>query len=92
MTMTSLLYSDEAVCREGVTMKPIRYLVLIILIACCALIVAGQAPQTDADLRKAAQDGDMQAVKDLLDKGANVNAKDDTGKTVLHWVAPARQS
>ena len=73
-------------------MKPIRYLVLIILIACCALIVAGQAPQTDADLRRAAQDGDMQAVKDLLDKGANVNAKDDTGKTVLHWVAPARDN
>ena len=73
-------------------MKPIRYLTSILLIACGALLVAGQDPQTDAALRKAAQDGDMQAVKDLLDKGANVNAKDDTGKTVLHWVAPARDN
>ena len=65
---------------------------MIILIACSGLIVAGQDPQADAALRKAAQDGDMQAVKDLLARGADVNAKDETGKTALLWVAPARDN
>lgn len=65
---------------------------LIVFIMCSALIVAGQDAQMDADLRKAAQDGDMPAVKDLLSKGARVNAKDETGQTALHWVAPARDN
>jgi uncharacterized protein len=73
-------------------MNPGRYLCLIILIACSALIVAGQDPLADAALRRAAQDGDMPVVKDSLSKGANVNAKDETGKTALLWVAPARDN
>ena len=77
-------------------MKALRFLLLIALITCPALIVAGQNPdnasQTDAALRKAAQDGDIQAVEDLLAKGANVNAKDDKGRTALLWVAPARDN
>jgi ankyrin repeat protein len=73
-------------------MKSVRYVYLILLIACSVLIVAAQDPHPDAALRKAAQDGNMQSVQDLLEKGANVNAKDETGKTVLHWVAPARDN
>src|SRR6266404_4377663 len=64
-------------------MKPVNYLCLIILFACLAPFVAGQDPQTDAALRKAAQDGDLQTVKDLLAKGADVNAKDNDGETAL---------
>ena len=71
---------------------PVYGLCLIILFACFAPFVAGQDPQTDAALRKAAQDGDIQTVKDLLAKGAYVNAKDDTGKTALLWVAPAHDN
>jgi ankyrin repeat protein len=73
-------------------MKTGSFLGLIILIACSALTVAGQDAQAEAALRKAAQDGDIQTVKDLLAKGANVNAKDETGKTALLWVAPARDN
>ena len=66
------------------------------LILCSAVVVARQNPQsaplTDAALRKAAQDGDMPTVKDLLAKGANVNAKDESGQTALLWVAPARDN
>src|SRR5712671_703287 len=68
-------------------MKALRFLLLIALVTCPALIVAGQNPdnasQTDAALRKAAQDGDIQAVEDLLAKGADVNAKDNAGETAL---------
>jgi len=73
-------------------MKPMRYLFLVLLIFSSALIVAGQNSATDTALRKAAQDGELTAVKELLDKGANVNSKDDTGKTALLWVAPARDN
>ena len=73
-------------------MKTGSFLCLIILIACFALGVSGQDAQAEAALRKAAQDGDIQTVKDLLGKGANVNAKDQTGKTALLWVAPARDN
>lgn len=73
-------------------MKPTRYVLLILFILSSTLIVAAQNSATDTALRKAAQDGDMTAVKELLDKGANVNSKDDTGKTALLWVAPARDN
>jgi ankyrin repeat protein len=73
-------------------MKPRRYLTLILLITCSALIVVGQEPQSEAALRKAAQDGDMKTVNVLAARGVNVNAKDDTGKTALLWVAPARDN
>ena len=73
-------------------MKPLRYICLILLIACSALIAGGQNPQSEAALRKAAQDGEMQTVNVLVAKGVNVNAKDDTGKTALLWVAPARDN
>ncbi len=73
-------------------MKPQRCLTLILIIACSALIVLGQDPQSEAAFRKAAQDGDMKTVNVLAAKGVNVNAKDETGKTALLWVAPARDN
>ncbi|WP_341810741.1 ankyrin repeat domain-containing protein [Wolbachia endosymbiont (group A) of Campoletis raptor] len=38
-------------------------------------------------LHLAAKLGNLEAVQDLLGKGANVNAQNDTGKTPLHWAA-----
>jgi ankyrin repeat protein len=77
-------------------MKPRYYLFLILLILGLPVIVASQNQQSpqqaDAALRKAAQDGDLPTVKDLLAKGANVNAKDESGQTALLWVAPARDN
>lgn len=57
-----------------------------------ALVAVGWDAQTDAAFRKAAQDGDLVAVQDLLAKGAIVDGKDATGKTALLWVAPARDN
>ena len=73
-------------------MNPVRCLCLILLVVSSALVGAGQDSATDAAWRKAAQDGDLPAVKDLLSKGANVNGRDETGKTALLWVAPARDN
>ena len=73
-------------------MKPIRYLLLILIVFGLALIASAQNPSPDAALRKAAQDGEMTAVKELLEKGANVNARDEAGRTALLWVAPAKDN
>ncbi|HZL96724.1 MAG TPA: ankyrin repeat domain-containing protein, partial [Vicinamibacterales bacterium] len=45
---------------------------------------AGQAP---APVAQAAQARDAAAVKDLLKKGADVNASQGDGMTALHWAA-----
>lgn len=42
---------------------------------------------TDAALFQAIEKRDIQAVKDLLDQGVNVNARDDEGRTPLMYVA-----
>ena len=34
---------------------------------------------------KAAEKGDLKAVKRLLEKGTNIKAKDELGRTPLHW-------
>jgi|GEM_PF-3466116 len=73
-------------------MSLLRYLTIVLLITCSALIAFGQDPQSEAALRKAAQDGDLKTVNVLAAKGVNVNAKDETGKTALLWVAPARDN
>ena len=41
----------------------------------------------DTPLHKAAKDGDVSEVKELLAKGAEVNAKGKDGETPLHWAA-----
>ncbi|MDX6446974.1 MAG: Notch 1 [Blastocatellia bacterium] len=69
-----------------------RYLITMLIVCGATIIAAGQVSPTDAALRQAAQDGQMTAVKELLAKGANVNARDEAGRTPLLWVAPARDN
>jgi ankyrin repeat protein len=73
-------------------MRLLHCISLILLIAWWAPITGGQNPQGDVDLRKAAQDGDVKAVNDLIRLSADVNARDKKGRTALHWAAPARDN
>jgi hypothetical protein len=41
----------------------------------------------DEELFEAVMDGDTARVRELLRKGANVNARDENGTTPLHWAA-----
>jgi uncharacterized protein len=43
--------------------------------------------EVDADLIAAARTGSTELVQTLVEKGANVNAKDDMGRTALMWAA-----
>ncbi|HVS35085.1 MAG TPA: ankyrin repeat domain-containing protein [Gemmataceae bacterium] len=58
---------------------------LLLLFACLPLIAP--AAQPDDDLIAAAKQGDADAVKTLLDGGADVNAKNPYGATALHFAA-----
>jgi len=46
---------------------------------------AAKAP--DISILKAAQDGNIEAVKQAIADGADVNAKNTSGMTPLHWAA-----
>ncbi|MDC0065778.1 ankyrin repeat domain-containing protein [Verrucomicrobia bacterium] len=50
------------------------------------LVVGCGNPEADRALLKAADDGNIKAVKQYLDDGADVNAKDTTDETPLHYV------
>lgn len=69
-----------------------RHLILILIVLATTLVASAQKSSPDAALRQAAQDGQMTVVKDLIDKGADVNARDEAGRTALLWVAPARDN
>lgn len=73
-------------------MNPYRLVFLSIVVIVPAMIIAGQAPDLNARLRQAAQDGDLATVKELLARGADVNAKDKDDQTAVLWVAPARDN
>ncbi|MFT4327814.1 MAG: ankyrin repeat domain-containing protein [Wolbachia pipientis] len=51
--------------------------------------IVGFLKQTELDkkLLAAAQDGDFNKVKDLVNQGANINAKERDGNTCLHYVS-----
>lgn len=42
-----------------------------------------------AEVNACARDGDSAALRDLLDRGADVNGTDSAGWAPLHWVAAA---
>ena len=41
----------------------------------------------DISIHEAAEEGDLEAIKQHLAAGTNVNAKDESGRTTLHWVS-----
>src|SRR5215472_10948154 len=75
-------------------MRPQRFAshiqVLAFLLALCFRTAAHG--DNDSDLRDAAKRGDVDAVKSLLGKGANINSKDADGRTALleasYWGQP----
>ena len=57
-----------------------------------AVALAAPAPErnsalSDSPITEAARRGDAQAVRSLLDRGADVNAAQGDGMTALHWAA-----
>ena len=61
---------------------------LLITIAALVLVGCGGPPK---DIREAARQGNIEAVKQYLADGVDVNAKDDWGKTPLHSTAEMRR-
>jgi len=54
------------------------------------LLLAGcerKGRSKNAELQRAARGGDLQEVQALITRGASVNAKDDRGRTALHWAS-----
>ena len=57
-----------------------------LLITIAALVLVGCGPSVP-DIHKAAIIGDIEAVKQYLDAGGDVNAKDEATTTPLYWAA-----
>ena len=58
----------------------IRTIVVVLLVGC-----GPSAP--DITIHDAAEEGNVEAVKQAIADGADVNAKGDIGRTPLHWAA-----
>jgi ankyrin repeat protein len=59
------------------------------LVLTALLCYGGQDDRSQAfkAIHEAAKKADLKEVKRLLERGADVNAKDDSGITPLHWAA-----
>jgi ankyrin repeat protein len=71
-------------------MKQIHSLLLKLSVLCIAAAVFVNSPAYAAEadqLYKAAQNGDIQTVKGLLDKGVSVNTKSSTGSYAINAAA-----
>jgi outer membrane protein assembly factor BamB len=67
-----------------------RTLVTVAVLSVCLGLTAADKQQTDRDaLWAAVRNGDAKAVKAALDKGADVNAKNEIGVTAL-WIAAGK--
>jgi ankyrin repeat protein len=53
----------------------------------CLLGLLGAAPQAEAPVADAAMRGDVETVRALVKRGADVNAAQGDGMTALHWAA-----
>ena len=68
-------------------MKRIIGCLILILLSCLVLVPIAFAGQLENDLIIEAINGKANAVRTLIDKGADVNAKDDDGETALMLAA-----
>ena len=69
-----------------------RHVVLLIalpVLASTATVANGQAEERDS-LWAAVRNGDAKKAKELIDKGTNVNAKNEMGVTAL-WIAATKR-
>jgi len=60
---------------------------ILTTIAAVVLVGCGPPEPPDISIHQAADQGNIEAVKQHLDAGANVNAKDEVGWTLLHTAA-----
>ena len=83
----------ESLYREGTNMRiSTRRLHgwsigLLVLVATLGASAAAGASAVDAQLIQAVKNGDATAVRALLGRGADVNARQGDGATALHWAA-----
>jgi ankyrin repeat protein len=69
---------------EEAMKKVLKAVILLVMALSLSLLAAGQAASSvDAQLLEAARIGDTAAVQQLLQKGANIEAKDKYGRTPL---------
>jgi outer membrane protein assembly factor BamB len=66
-----------------------RTLILVAVLSLCLGLTAADKPSDRDALWAAVRNGDAKAVKDALDKGADVNAKNEIGVTAL-WIAASK--
>jgi cytohesin len=64
---------------------------ILITIAAVVLVGCGESQPTakapDISIHEAAEEGNVEAVKQAIADGADVNSKGDIGRTPLHWAA-----
>ena len=58
---------------------------LIAIVAAVLVVGCGPPKPPDISIREAVKTGNIEAVKQHLDAGADVNAKDNYGATPLDW-------
>ena len=64
-----------------------RSICLLVLVATLVASAAAAAPAADVELIQAVKNGDAPAVRALLGRGADVDARQGDGATALHWAA-----